>query len=350
MRSKPLGSALSVMVMFIASGVFFVTAQAPTSPEPVKVINTFGPTNIVRWSPKFTWLASNNDNDSLISIWNVTNGELVKSLGISDEGPVAAMEWSPNGDYIASLHGNYRFQIWDTKKWENLLNFRLDSFIQQEIYVSYLTSLVWSPDSRRIAMTVDYHLVIWDIEGHFSYISQNDFSADSAAWSPDGNKIAILTPEGSIKILDGTSFNLLATFALPEAITKRMVYEARGNIIEWNSDGTRLAFFGNDFALESSVIVVLDASTGNYMVIEDYIDNNIQEIAWSPNNTLLAIAGSDATVRVWNSDTYEDQEILKEHTDVVTSVDWSPDSRYLASSSLEGMILIFEIAPLGSDH
>lgn len=337
---------LAIFMLFsLIGGTLMANAQAPTSPEPVKVINTLGPTNIVRWSPKFTWLASSNYIDSLVSIWNVTNGELVKSLGISDEGNVVAMEWSPNGDYIASLHGNYRFQIWDTKKWENLLNFRLDSFIQQETYVSYLTSLVWSPDSRRIAMTVDYHLVIWDIGGHFSYISQNDFSADSAAWSPDGNKIAILTPEGSIKLLDGTSFNLLATFALPEAISKRMVYEARGNIIEWNPDGTRLAFFGNDFALQSSVMAVLDASTGENIIIEDYIDNNIQEIAWSPNDTWLAIAGSDSTVRVWNSDTYGDQEILKEHTDIVTSVDWSPDGRYLASSSLDGTIAIFEVPP-----
>ncbi|MBI5930878.1 MAG: hypothetical protein HY862_16330 [Chloroflexi bacterium] len=312
--------------------------------SPMSTISVSAPVANVRWSPEFSWLASSNYNDSLISIWDVANGELVTSLGISHESEVQALEWSPNGEFIASLYGNYRFQIWRVnERWGSLLNFRLDTFLKQDLYTSYLTSLAWSPDSRRIALTVDYHLIIWDLASGFTYNSQNEFSAVEAAWSPDGREIAIMLPDGSTRIIDGSSFKMLTTLSRPEIVPIRMVYDPTDRIIAWSSDSTKFAYFGNDFAAKTSTIVILNILDASSWILANFAANNLREIAWSPIDAFLASAGTNSTVHVWDTNTRENIAIFEAHTDIVTSLDWSPDGKYLVSSSLDGTIRIRNI-------
>lgn len=336
-----LGAILGIIVLL---GSFFgVDAQGPTQPPPISIINNTEPISHVTWSPEYSWLASSSNNGSQISIWDVTTGNSINRLGISQEGQVNAMEWSPDGQFIASLHGNYRFQIWNTKNWENVLNFRLDFFLEQEFYVSYLTSLAWSPDSRQIALTVDYRLVIWELGSGFSYISEDEYSAISAKWSPDGSKLAILSPDGSIEILDGTSFASLTTIPRPEVVPIRLFYEPTSQILEWSPDSSQLAYFGNDFAVKDSMLIVLDASTGSAVSTKNFMDNNIWGIHWNPANAFLAVAGTDFTIQLWDTQTHQISEILKAHTDVVTSMDWSLNGNYLASASRDRTIRVWEI-------
>ncbi|KAG0266056.1 hypothetical protein DFQ27_000187 [Actinomortierella ambigua] len=75
----------------------------------------------------------------------------------------------------------------------------------------------------------------------------------------------------------------------------------------------------------------------------------ILNVAFSPCGTMLASAGGDTTVRIWDLNTETPQSQLKGHKHWVQHVAWSPNSKYLASAGMDGMVIIWE-ARTGKQH
>ena len=64
----------------------------------------------------------------------------------------------------------------------------------------------------------------------------------------------------------------------------------------------------------------------------------INNIAFSPNNPLLASASADSTIQLWNLNTNALQATLQGHTSDVLNVTFSPDGSLLASGGADGLV------------
>jgi WD40 repeat protein len=78
--------------------------------------------------------------------------------------------------------------------------------------------------------------------------------------------------------------------------------------------------------------------------------NWIRGIAWSSDGEIIAAAGSDVRVRLWEAETGEMLAESLEHDRPVWCVSWSPDGDYLAtgegayeSKDSRSNLLIWEI-------
>ena len=69
--------------------------------------------------------------------------------------------------------------------------------------------------------------------------------------------------------------------------------------------------------------------------------NQVVSVAWSPDSRTLASASQDGTVRLWNPNNGINFAVLRGHTEEVTCLAWSPDGRILASGSSDDTIRIW---------
>jgi WD40 repeat protein/serine/threonine protein kinase len=71
---------------------------------------------------------------------------------------------------------------------------------------------------------------------------------------------------------------------------------------------------------------------------------SIHQMAFAPDNRLLASAGRDCTVRLWDTVTCKSVRALAGHEATVHGLSFSPDGKWLASASDDATVRIWEVA------
>ena len=86
---------------------------------------------------------------------------------------------------------------------------------------------------------------------------------------------------------------------------------------------TLFANFGTLFAQD-------EITLKHFRTLEEH-SRNVNSVCWSPDGKYLASSSLDKTVKIWNAKNGVCIRTLKGHSDWVWSVCWSPEGKYLAS-------------------
>ncbi|MBN1427773.1 MAG: hypothetical protein JXB07_05260 [Anaerolineae bacterium] len=383
----------SIALIDPAGGSIEKTFQGDVSGEPLRA----------RFSPDGQWLAVYTEADTQVEIRQVSTGEIVYRLG--HDALVYDLKWSDDGKYLATTtYGHIQTRVWDMTNGAMLLSITAPA--QDFGVFSWFDTLTWSADGRKLIVSdqrsgeivqwdpatgksasmgfrmpdlADYSpvayigsapdgsLVIWDSETgvpHYSY--QFAPPPVQIGWSagalPAQTQIAAVSADQSTIVWDIESAQPVEILDDPKSIDGWLVGEAdpRG----WGCWDTVTAL-NERKRLTASATSTVDAN-GQSSAVVDITDSHthaalykwtskksaVCALAFSSDGLWLAIgqgkqsgvtATNESAITILDMETGEVYDVFYGHTGSVAGLAWSPDGKRLASVSMDGTIVVWNV-------
>ena len=312
------------------------TSQASTMPAPSApplpvvweqkgAINTQSGCYAIDWSPDGRYIAAGT-RDHKVRIWEVATSQCVQTF-IGHENWVDAVKWSPDGKRIASASEGTRLRLWDVASGKQSLLLTG--------HTASVKDVAWSPDGAELVSgSEDRTVRIWNAaSGLCRLVIQGPTQPiTSVAWSPgsdlDSTFIAATARDALIRVWSANSGG--QAFVL--AGHKDVVHRAR-----WSPDGRLLASVGN------TSLRLWDVRNGNCLQRQEVHKGLVVALAWRPDGRLIATGSADRTIRLWGLQGERIVVTPGMHADWVHDLTWSPDGAEFAScgGNQDGIIKVW---------
>ncbi len=305
----------------------------------------------IAFSPDGRTLASCGQ-DGTIQFWNTSNLQPLNKLTEST-GSVREIAFSPDGKSLVSRSYDGTIHLWDRRDADNITT---RNTITGHFYGGVYT-MAMSPDGNRIfndsyrtsiqIRNTKTGTQIRNIRGHTSRIL-------SLAFNPINNTILSGSADGTMRSWDADTGSELHTFISLIGDVDSVLFSRDGNTATCL---ITLGEFSTRSDSRSSIIAIFDVATGTErhrinaynaptpsIVSHDPVfhptehTSNIDSIAMSPDDELIASASGDNTIRIWNVETGKHQRVLTKDAGYADNLTFSPDGKILAGISIDNIV------------
>lgn len=291
--------------------------------------------NSVAFSPNGRLLAAGSPRG--VELWDMDTGKKIREFSLAmGDWPFISVAFSPDGKKIAAgFSPRYReesIRIWDVGTGAEL----------RKLSSCCMGSIAFSPDGKTLLSGSSVfwagELVLYDVDtGKKVRTLQTHGIGVCGVFSPDGKQVASTT-QGIIRPSKVRLWNLATG---REIRSFRRGRRAGFQCLAFSPDGRTLA---SSSGRNDELILLWDVRTGEeYSPLRGHTDA-VTCVTFSPDSKSLASGSLDKTVRLW--DLYSGKEVRKfvGHLRGVDTVAFSPDGKTLASGSKDTTVRLWDVS------
>ena len=308
------------------------------SGEELAIVETGVSMNVLEFTPDGSALLTGDDN-GILSVWDAASGELLMAFeeGSHDDG-ISALAVSSDGTWVATGDDwNGEIRLWNIAEGEQQ---SVGSGDDAEAWIlpdrGEALSLEFSSDgSVLLVASEDEFVGLYDIEtrellmsaaGHTDGVQAFDFN-------PDGSLLTLSDDDGDVWIWKVGSDSQIAQLPHIEEV---------GNFSSENATGLAYAPDGSYIVVASSFEVV-QLNPENGEEIARFEGEGLPEsIAISPDSSLIAVTSSQ-NLSVFSVESGLIVAEVNDHTEWLGYVEFSPDQTLLVTSSNDGTVRVYGV-------
>ena len=267
--------------------VFEISARKDKDCDPQDKDPDAGQTYDASFSPIQSWLATAS-RDGCVRVWDYLRGKLVDVLkvpaqngyrGVSSVNPVYDIDFSPDGQWLATASRDGGVQLWDFNK----AAFKPLPGLQGEV-----NSVDFRSDGKMLATTSEEKVVtLWNLEGptRIKQFTLPEGVVYDAAFSADGETLATGSTAHDVRLWD-----------LTDILTEGFTIHEQGTItaVDFNRSGTSVAV-----ALRNGSVRRWDLQGNWRHDLNSESREPIVDVSFSPDEQMIATAFGNGVIRLW---------------------------------------------------
>ena len=337
-----------------------LTAQATeSSPQVITVDNAGELVEIYRqefgiwalvsalvWSPNGSMLAASIGDQVFLQAFSQDNFNPVVSLPIGALTP--ALAFSPDGQWLAAGSRDGVIRMWSVASLIDQADSKnpIPAVVQiNDAHQKGVNSLEFSPDGHWLASGGNDAVVrLWETSTGelIRMLIGGTYAVPSVVFSPDGTTLAIANGE-YIRLREAGSEHITGTF-LSETPIYTLAYSPDGKLLAAGDISNNIRVWDPAQAFRSGsedyptpiTLTGHNARPTSFRAL-------VWDLAFSPDGSLLASAGGDQTIWLWEVASQQPLNTLTGHEAAVTTLAFSPDGTRLVSGGLDGTLILWGI-------
>lgn len=266
--------------------------------------------------------------DYSLKIWDLRTNALYSEIN-NLSSHINDISFCPNNNWIALASKDGNVSVWDInskKKIRDILNYQ-----GAIVAISYSNDGYWL-----IAASDDGKLFLHDIQSNTTKtINAHNVGISSVLFSPNGEKVISSSHDGTIKIWDTNTLDLIS------CITNKSIES--GDIVGVNSasinqNGTKIAIASD----VDNLVKVYNIETLELCEYTNKHDNEITSVCFANEGDLIITSSIDYTIRIGGTKHTNSKNSIKGHNSSVTSVSYSLDGNKIISASEDGCVKVWD--------